>query len=911
MLEEKTSPLECNTEPTSSGVEKEGGLELGLSPRGHLFLYEDVDALETLSAPARSRLLDAFAGSSARGLLLLGACEVQTRLGGGLAFWRDFAASFVRGLCTRADAEVNTQAIPTPPGEVDTAAWLARLPPILGAEYATPEMLETCWGELNGALAEELTASGLDLAAWLARCHSSWHVLGRVCFHLVENKSDPARPFAFMATFADRPPGQLRMVHLPLARALKASQQSGDREALLNLLVPVQHAAERSVWVKGILESGELFHPLALSPMEAYSFLRDVPEFEASGVAVRLPDWWKRRGSRPRVQVSVGAKAPSGLGLKALLDFRMSVGLDGEDLTPEEVETLLNTDQPLVALRGRWVEVDAAQLHQALEHWRRVQGEIGSDGMSLLEGMRLLSGAATPREEGEANDALQQFTRIEAGPWMAELLESLRDPERLGGVDPGPALLAELRPYQQVGLRWLWTLSRLGLGACLADDMGLGKTLQVIALMVLAKRHGEEGPHLLVVPASLISNWQAELERFAPNLRVAIVHGSTGTAVDLNGNLTDLVITSYATLLRTVDLRQRSWSLLVLDEAQAIKNPGSQQTQVVKGLRARAKVALTGTPVENRLSDLWSLFDFLNPGLLGSAREFSRFTRAQASDARGFAPLRALVGPYILRRLKSDKKIISDLPDKSEVKSFCPLSPRQAALYQRNVDELAERLQTTQGMERRGLVLAYLMRFKQICNHPSHWLADGSWAPEDSGKLQRLGDLAEQIQARQEKVLIFTQFQEVIEPLVGFLTPIFGREGLVLHGGTPVKVRRGLVETFQREGGPPFFVLSLKAGGTGLTLTAASHVIHFDRWWNPAVENQATDRAYRIGQHKNVLVHKFITQGTVEEKIDALIESKRSLSTEIMQAGAELNLTELNNEALMKLVSLDLSNLPT
>jgi non-specific serine/threonine protein kinase len=369
----------------------------------------------------------------------------------------------------------------------------------------------------------------------------------------------------------------------------------------------------------------------------------------------------------------------------------------------------------------------------------------------------------------------------------------------------------------------------------------------------------------------------------------------------------DLVITSYGSLLRIPWIAERSWKLAVLDEAQAIKNPNARQTRAAKKLRARARLALTGTPVENRLGDLWSIFDFLNPGLLGSPAQFTAFTKQLAAKSNGsYGPLRELVRPYILRRLKTDKSVISDLPDKTEVKAFCPLSRKQAALYEQAVRELAERIENSDGIERKGLVLAFLMRFKQICNHPSQWLADGSWSEEDSGKWTRLREIAEVVSTRQEKMLVFTQFREVTAPLADFLGSVFGRPGLVLHGQTEVKKRKDLVRRFQEDETLPFFVLSLKAGGSGLNLTAASHVVHFDRWWNPAVENQATDRAFRIGQTKNVLVHKFVCRGTVEEKIDQLMESKRKISQDVLEGGADLLLTEMQDEELLRLVALDI-----
>jgi non-specific serine/threonine protein kinase len=360
--------------------------------------------------------------------------------------------------------------------------------------------------------------------------------------------------------------------------------------------------------------------------------------------------------------------------------------------------------------------------------------------------------------------------------------------------------------------------------------------------------------------------------------------------------------------MRTGWIKSYAWRSAILDEAQAIKNPDAKQTKAVKSLNSRWRLVLTGTPVENRLGDLWSIFDFLNPGLLGSAKAFNRLCKSMASGKRDYAPLRRLVQPYILRRLKTDKNVIADLPDKTEVNAYCLLSKSQAALYKQSVDEMKKAIEELDGIERRGVVLAFLMRFKQICNHPSQWLGDGIYEPMDSGKLSRLRELCESIAARQDKVLVFTQFREMTEPLAGFMAEVFYRRGLVLHGGTPVKKRQDLVKSFQENDRVPFMVLSLRAGGTGLNLTAASHVIHFDRWWNPSVENQATDRAFRIGQKKNVLVHKFVCRGTVEERIDELIAGKQKLSDEVLSGGVESALTEMSNEELISMVSLDLSS---
>jgi SNF2 family DNA or RNA helicase len=418
----------------------------------------------------------------------------------------------------------------------------------------------------------------------------------------------------------------------------------------------------------------------------------------------------------------------------------------------------------------------------------------------------------------------------------------------------------------------------------------------------------------LVAPASLLANWVAEIEKFAPSLKAVIVHPSTMPADQVKAFTAeqasdyDLAITSYGSLLRIPVFAEADWRFVILDEAQAIKNPNARQTKAAKALKARARIALTGTPVENHLGDLWSIFDFINPGLLGSVKQFNRYARMLADrENNPYGPLRELVRPYILRRMKTDKAIISDLPDKTEVKAWCGLSRRQAALYEQAVRELEQALENSDGIQRKGIVLAMLLRLKQICNHPSQWLRDNVWAESDSGKLARLREIAEVVASRQEKMLVFSQFREMTAPLAAFLADAFGRPGLVLHGETAVRRRRDLVRTFQEDENIPFFVLSLKAGGSGLTLTAASHVVHFDRWWNPAVENQATDRAFRIGQKRNVLVHKFVCRGTVEEKIDALIESKQGVSDELLSGGGEINLTEMKDDDLLRLVALDLN----
>jgi non-specific serine/threonine protein kinase len=481
-------------------------------------------------------------------------------------------------------------------------------------------------------------------------------------------------------------------------------------------------------------------------------------------------------------------------------------------------------------------------------------------------------------------------------------------------------LQGTLRPYQRQGVAWLRFVTQLGLGACLADDMGLGKTIQVLALLLCLRQEATARPRtpsLLVIPASLLGNWRSEAARFAPSLQLLCLHpaetdqrtlASIAAAPATHLTDADLVITTYAMLSRQPWLAEQRWRLVILDEAQAIKNPATRQSKATRQLSARARIVLTGTPVENRLGDLWSLFDFLNPGLLGSAKIFQAFVKGlQAREQNQFAPLRQLVGPYILRRLKTDRAIIADLPEKTETPRYCNLTRAQIQLYEHTVQALQSALASVDSMARRGLVLQALLRLKQVCNHPSQLSGDGAYRPTDSGKFLRLAEICDELAARQEKVLIFTQFREIIAPLAAHLVTVFGRGGLVLHGGTGVQQRKTLVDHFQSDDGPPFFILSLRAGGTGLNLTAASHVIHFDRWWNPAVENQATDRAFRIGQQRNVLVHKFITSGTIEERIDAMLSEKRQFAEDILSSDSEVNLTELPDDELLQLVRLDVT----
>jgi superfamily II DNA or RNA helicase len=884
-----------------------------LTPHGSLILRQ---AEEALGAEPDPRLEQAFARGPGHGLLYLGADEIGTALPPMLSYWREFAVRYVTALCALPDIAEGGAKPPVPvptDGELDKIA--AAVPPMTGAEYLTAFVLAELWRGIDAAFDAELAAARLSVQAFLKSRHPAWNLVGRVHFNLAENRKDEVAPFAFLATYTTRLSAQAKALHVPLGRALQEYAGAKNRERLLSLLLPVQRAAGHCAWLKAMVDAGEIFHPLRWSPRQTLQFLNDVPALEGAGIAVRMPaNWPMNRPARPKVQATIGQNAPSQLGMDALLDFRMDVTLDGEKLSAAEIKRLLAHSDGLALIRGKWVQVDQERLRRTLDKFEAIAHRAAADGLLFGEAMRMLAGAGMA-DTGSGEQADIDWSETVAGPWLAETLAALRRPDGLARIDPGRLLQAKLRPYQLVGVQWLYLLAQLRLGACLADDMGLGKTIQVLSLLLVLKNEAahERKPCLLVAPASLLANWVSEIARFAPSLKTAVAHPSATPAEMLGageGNLADvdLVITSYGFLARSPSLGAAAWRLVVLDEAQAIKNPAAKQTKTVKRLRADSRIALTGTPIENRLNDLWSIFDFINPGLLGSPKQFSSFVKGLADRPHNpYEPLRDLVRPYILRRLKTDRSIIADLPDKTEMKAFCSLSRKQAALYQQAVEELARQLEDADGMRRKGLVLALLMRLKQICNHPSQWLGDGAWAEEDSGKLARLRDILEVIAARQEKALIFTQFKETTAPLAAFAGSLFGRAGLVLHGDTEIRKRRELVRRFQEDESIPFFVLSLKAGGAGLNLTAASHVVHFDRWWNPAVENQATDRAFRIGQNKNVLVHKFICRGTVEDKIDQLIESKQQLAGDLLGGGSEMVLTEMKDEDLLRLVALDLS----
>jgi SNF2 family DNA or RNA helicase len=782
---------------------------------------------------------------------------------------------------------------------------------------------------------------------WIDQLRAAAQAAFRLCFRLEPPQIDPESGQVIAPNWTLR---YLLQANDDPSLLVSAEQVWRARGSTLNVLNRKFEGAQERL-LAGLGLAARLFPPIlnslrtarpescALTVDEAYAFLREVgPLLEGSGFGVLVPPWWNKPGARLGVRAKVKADAniigKGILNLDSLVQFDWELALGNETLTREEFERLAALKMPLVQVRGQWVMLQPEEIETAIAFWekQRAQSE-----MALRDALGLALGVTQDAEGLPVHS-------VETSGWVKDLLRQLQAGDKLQELPPPRGFVGQLRPYQQRGYSWLTFLRKWGLGACLADDMGLGKTIQAIALLLHERRERENiafphagatevpvpalandngdteqepersiGPALVICPTSVVGNWRREINRFAPGLQVMVHHGSDrarDAAFLATAREHDVVISTYGLARRDVDdLTQVQWSDVILDEAQNIKNPQAKQTQAIRKLPTTNRIALTGTPVENRLSELWSIMQFLNPGFLGSQARFrKRFALPieRYHDSATTERLKKLVSPFILRRLKTDETIIQDLPDKLEMKVYCSLTAEQATLYKAVVQESLEQIDSAEqgGMRRRGAVLGALLRLKQICNHPAQFLGDGSALPRRSGKLERLAEMLEEALSVDDRALIFTQFAEMGHMLQSYLRSLFGIEVLYLHGGTPQKQRERLVSRFQQErDGPPIFCLSLKAGGTGLNLTAANHVFHYDRWWNPAVENQATDRAFRIGQTRDVQVHKYLCVGTLEERIDELIESKKALAESVVGAG-EGWLTELGIDELHDIMAL-------
>lgn len=762
-------------------------------------------------------------------------------------------------------------------------------------------------GTLSGNPAE-LARFAAEVRRWRQSLSLSLASPYRLVFRLEEPEEDgSAWQVRYLLQPVDDPSLLVPAGEVWKARGKKAALltrgESSPREFLLAALGA---AASLSPYIEASLHDAKP-DAITLDNGAAFQFLAETaPLLEGMGYGVLLPAWWTRRGAKLRLAArakALGSKKAgstgSGISLDDMVQFNWTVAVGGEEVSLTELQALADMKSPLVKLRGQWVEINREDLQHALTLLSQPQGE--ASGRSFT---RMALGA------GEAPGGLP-VEGVEAKGELGALISQLEGRTPFTALPPPAGLHGTLRQYQSRGFSWLAFLRRWGLGACLADDMGLGKTVQTLALLQRDREEGITQPVLLICPTSVVNNWRKEAERFTPDLAVLIHHG-TGRAKQAQfaaeAERHALVITSYALLHRDLAaLKKVSWAGIILDEGQHIKNPGTKVAQSARALAAEYRVALTGTPVENHVGDLWSIMEFLNPGLLGTAKAFHEqfFLPIQTEhDTDVASRLKRLTGPFLLRRVKTDHTIIADLPEKQEMDVYCTLTKEQASLYLAVTKEAEAALEDADGIQRKGIVLATLMKLKQVCNHPAQFLGDGSAIPGRSGKLERLTEILEEILAGGERALIFTQFTEMGGMLQRHLQDTFGREVLFLHGSVPKAKRDRMVERFQTDAhAPPIFLLSLKAGGTGLNLTRANHVFHFDRWWNPAVENQATDRVFRIGQTKNVQVHKFICAGTLEEKISDMIARKQEIAAQVIGTG-EGWLTELSTAALKELFTL-------
>jgi SNF2-related domain/SNF2 Helicase protein/Helicase conserved C-terminal domain len=817
------------------------------------------------------------------------------------------------------DAAVRSRLSATPGFRLLQTGPSAPLTDRWAAALTTPD------GEFGVAADETAKAAQLAFVLW------TWHDAAqeppgpvRTCFRLVE------------------PPEQDLTAELPNARA--AAGESASAEPVWQIQFALQSTDDPSlllpasdIWaggpadgwataglsypeddlLAGLGRASRLFPELdaalqtaapssvALDTRGALHFLTETgPLLAGAGFGVQLPDWVRRSRlglkltTRTRsASATASATAPT-FSLADLVDFRYELAIGDQALDPAELAELARLKVPLVRLRGQWVELDERHLKAALAVLARGGSGVMTAADALAAGVSDSAGGLP-------------LVEVDADGWLGDLLSGQAD-RRIEPMGTPASFRGELRPYQQRGLAWLSFLGSLGLGAVLADDMGLGKSPQTLALLQAERDGGPvAAPTLLICPMSLVGNWQHEAAKFTPGLAVHVHHGSerlAGPELAAAVAAADLVITTYGVATRDRDaLAQVPWARVVCDEAQNIKNAGTRQAQAVRAIPAASRVALTGTPVENRLTELWSIMEFTSPGLLGSAESFRRryvIPIERNADPTATDQLKRVTAPFILRRLKTDKAVIADLPDKLEMKVWCNLTTEQASLYQATVDDMMDRIEAAApGIERRGLVLATMAKLKQVCNHPAHLLGDGSRLDGRSGKLARLEEICDEIIDAGDKALCFTQYAEFGRMLQPYLAARLGCSVHFLHGGTTKKRRDEMVAEFQAATEPALFLLSLKAGGTGLNLTAASHVIHIDRWWNPAVEDQATDRAFRIGQRRDVQVRKFVCVGTVEERIDQMIEEKKALAETIIGTG-EAWLTELSIADLRQVIEL-------
>ena len=831
------------------------------------------------------------------GVLYLVHRQLGARLPPGLSFLREFGKAMMTHWIL---AERATGASPGGPPEGLLHVWwqVARETP--GLERLSHDVLPAIWKKVCERVVQEITAAKVSLAEWMEQFDPAWRKLGTIVMQLDDLMEDAARPFSLVTSYVDAIAARSNLVTTPISVPIFGEcRVPGLRKHLYELL---RRAGQSCGVVRRLFESQEIFSPCNIIPRDAYAFVRDVPALQALGIEVRLPRWWKElRRPEIRVRVRVGTGAPRPVGGMFRLDLDAAIIVGEHELTEAQWRTFIREEHDgLVYLGDRWVEILRDRIQAAVEASRRVEELRARGGVTYAEAIEFTD-VPLPGDEPRTRPAPTSATNFEPGAWLKAALSAIERWDVRRDAEPGHLLVGRLYGHQRQGIAWLSTLMDAGVGALLADDMGLGKTLQVIGLIAVLHARGDEGPHLIVARASLLANWKAEFERFAPKLTVGVVHGDQ----DIDGNAPSVVLTTYQTLERREALLERSWGLVVLDEAQDIRNPGTRAATTVKRLRTRMRVCLTGTPIYNHIGDLWSLMDFLNPGMLGTETEFRQWLSQFPTDQERVAQVRRRVRPFILRRLKTDPLIAGSLPEKIETTIFCGMTPLQSTLYGQTVDTMCRSLKGEGPAERRVTPFELIIRLKQICNHPALGF-DNNFDPYTSGKFISLADLARSIDRAGDHLLVFTQYQKMAEPIAIHLQRIMSRPAAVLDGPMSTKKRDQVVAEFQSGQGPGALVLTYEVGGVGLNLTTASNVILFDRPWNRAVEEQAIDRAFRIGQTKNVFVYKFLCRGTFEDRIDKLIKSKAAMVGDFFTSDdPELAFSKLSPEQLLTHLSLD------
>lgn len=765
---------------------------------------------------------------------------------------------------------------------------LSAIPLCPGSEYLNEDWIILIWNKMEDWCYKTIDECTGTIESCLSSYFPSFNIADRTYFHLVETDNVDF-PFGFLTSYTTKVDNIVK--HMPLSYALE--EFKNDDKALLHLLSIIFTASKKSDVLSQIIENGELFEPIYLTTQEAYDLLKNSQFFNECGIGFRFPSWWKKK-NKIHTQANIGNHLKSNMGMDSLLSVSLDFVIDDNSISERELLELISMEEGLVRFKNKWIEINHKMLQKLLDQYESFKAQY-DEGISFNDYLDM-----------QRNGSLEEYfddVTIENGEWLSAF--RFHKPLDNKQVKVTDSFKGTLRTYQNSGINWLYNMFTSGFGACLADDMGLGKTVQILAVLGILFKEKKLKSTLLIVPSSLIGNWDLEREKFLPSLDIFILNKTEKQLEKIDFNQIGLYITTYKMASLRASINTRSWDLVILDEAQAIKNPSTKQSKVIKSISCNRRIAMTGTPIENSLTDLYSLFDFINPGLLGSKAEFKRIMKNATTNPQIYSSLREVVQPFILRRLKTDKSIIKDLPEKIENDIYIPLSVKQVTLYKKTIESATNQMvNSDDGINKKGLVLATILKSKQICNHPSQFLKTEEFKEKDSGKFVALRQISEVIKEKHERMIVFTQYRAMIKPLCNYLESIFNHEGLYIDGSVESSERSNRVNEFNSNKYYPFIVITIKSGGTGLNLTSANHVIHFDRWWNPSVENQATDRAFRIGQKKVVNVYKFICKGTIEDKINEIINDKKQLSSSIIgnSEGSALSwITKLDDTSIKQL----------